>query len=60
MVTGDIDELDQTYADDWAPVDAVGKRSIKQSLLSDLRSCTHKLLGSRINLWTRRCSAVWP
>jgi len=43
MVAGDIDKLNQIYADDWATVDSSGKISTKESLLSDFKSGKHKL-----------------
>jgi len=43
MVAGDIDKLNQIFADDWATVDSSGKISTKESLLSDFKSGKHKL-----------------
>src|SRR5438876_6755555 len=43
MVAGDVDKLNQIYADDWATVDSSGKIFTKESLLSDFKSCHHKL-----------------
>src|SRR5204863_238473 len=43
MVAGDIDKLNQIYADDWATVDSSGKIFTKESLLSDFKSGGHKL-----------------
>jgi ketosteroid isomerase-like protein len=43
MVAGDIDKLNQIFADDWATVDSSGKISTKEGLLSDLKSGKHKL-----------------
>src|SRR4030095_8773089 len=43
MVAGDIDRLNQSFADDWATVDSSGKISTKEGLLSDLKSGKHKL-----------------
>jgi ketosteroid isomerase-like protein len=43
MVAGDIDKLNQIFADDWATVDSSGKISTKESLLSDFKSGGHKL-----------------
>src|SRR5438876_46720 len=43
MVAGDIDKLNQIYADDWATVDSSGKIFTKESLLSDFKSGKHKL-----------------
>lgn len=45
MVAGDIDKLNQIYADDWASVDSSGKIFTKESLLNDFRSGKHKLLS---------------
>src|SRR5262249_43416117 len=43
MVAGDMDKLNQIFADDWATVDSSGKISTKEGLLSDLKSGKHKL-----------------
>src|SRR5947199_4133237 len=43
MVAGDIDKLNQIFADDWATVDSSGKIFTKESLLSDFKSGKHKL-----------------
>src|SRR5438093_6024748 len=43
MVAGDIDKLNQIFADDWATVDSSGKILTKESLLSDFKSGGHKL-----------------
>src|SRR5438876_529976 len=43
MVAGDIDKLNQIYADDWATVDSSGKIFTKESFLSDFKSGKHKL-----------------
>jgi ketosteroid isomerase-like protein len=48
MVAGDIDKLNQIYADDWATVDSSGKIFAKESLLSDFKSGKHKLLSFEI------------
>jgi len=48
MVAGDIDKLNQIYADDWATVDSSGKIFTKESLLSDFKSGKHKLLSFEI------------
>ena len=45
MVAGDIEKLNQTYADDWATLDPSGKIFTKQSLLSDFKSGKHKLVS---------------
>src|SRR5207244_4133290 len=45
MVAGDVDKLNQIYADDWATVDSSGKIFTKESLLSNFRSGKHKLEG---------------
>src|SRR5262245_64077149 len=52
MVAGDMDKLNQIFADDWATVDSSGKISTKEGLLSDLKSGKHKLAwfeNGRIN-----------
>ena len=43
MVAGDIDKLNQIYADEWATVASSGKVVTKGSLLSDFRSFHDKL-----------------
>ncbi|HMH03425.1 MAG TPA: nuclear transport factor 2 family protein, partial [Candidatus Udaeobacter sp.] len=43
MVAGDIDKLNQIFADDWATVDSSGKIFTKERLLSDSKSGKHKL-----------------
>jgi ketosteroid isomerase-like protein len=43
MVAGDIDKLNQIYADDWATVGSSGKIITKQTLLSDFKSFHDKL-----------------
>src|SRR6266404_7782776 len=43
MVAGDIDKLNQIFADDWATVDSSGKIFTKESLLSDFKSFHDKL-----------------
>ena len=48
MVAGDMDKLNQIFADDWATVDSSGKISTKEGLLSDLKSGKHKLLSFEI------------
>ena len=48
MVAGDVDKLNQFYADDWATVDSSGKIFTKESLLSDFKSGKHKLLSFEI------------
>ena len=48
MVAGDIDKLNQIYADDWATIDSSGKIFTKESLLSDFKSGKHKLLSFEI------------
>src|SRR5438445_67609 len=48
MVAGDIDKLNQIFADDWATVGSAGKLITKQSLLSDFKSGKHKLLSFEI------------
>src|SRR5205809_638127 len=48
MVAGDIDKLNQIYADDWATVNSSGKIFTKESLLSDFKSGKHKLLSFEI------------
>jgi ketosteroid isomerase-like protein len=48
MVAGDVEKLNQIYADDWATVDSSGKIFTKESLLSDFKSGKHKLLSFEI------------
>ena len=48
MVAGDVDKLNQIYADDWATVGSSGKIFTKESLLSDFKSGKHKLLSFEI------------
>jgi ketosteroid isomerase-like protein len=48
MVAGDVDKLNQIYADDWATVDSSGKIFTKESLLSNFKSGKHKLLSFEI------------
>jgi len=48
MVAGNIDKLNQIYADDWATVDSSGKIFTKESLLNDFKSGKHKLLSFEI------------
>jgi ketosteroid isomerase-like protein len=43
MVAGDIDKLNQLYADDWATIGPSGKIIIKETLLSDFKSFHDKL-----------------
>ena len=43
MVAGDIDKLNQLYADDWATVRSSGKIITKETLLSDFKSSHDKL-----------------
>ena len=45
MVAGDVDKLNQIYADDWATVDSSGKIFTKESLLSDFKSGKHTLVS---------------
>jgi ketosteroid isomerase-like protein len=45
MLAGDIDKLNQIYADDWATVGSDGKTYNKESLLDDFKSGEHKLLS---------------
>jgi ketosteroid isomerase-like protein len=45
MVAGDIDKLNQIYADDWATIDSSGKIFTKESLLTDFKSGKHKLVS---------------
>jgi uncharacterized protein (TIGR02246 family) len=44
MVAGDIDKLNQIYADDWATVTSTGKIVTKQNLLGDFKSFHDKLV----------------
>jgi ketosteroid isomerase-like protein len=43
MVAGDIDKLNQIYADDWASIGSSGKVITKEALLHDFKSFHHKL-----------------
>ncbi len=43
MVAGDIDELNQIYADDWVTVGSSGKVITKETLLHDFKSFHDKL-----------------
>jgi len=45
MVAGDVDKLNQIYADDWATVGSSGKTFNKESVLDDFKSGEHKLLS---------------
>jgi uncharacterized protein (TIGR02246 family) len=44
MVAGDIDKLNQIYADDWASVTSSGKVVTKENLLGDFKSFHDKLV----------------
>jgi ketosteroid isomerase-like protein len=43
LVAGDIDKLNQIYADDWATVVSSGRVVTKETLLSDLKPLHDKL-----------------
>ena len=45
MVALDIDQLNQSYADDWATIGSAGKIFTKVGLLSDFKSGKHKLVS---------------
>jgi ketosteroid isomerase-like protein len=45
MVAGDIEKLNQSYADDWATVASSGEIFTKRGLLSDFKSGKHKLVS---------------
>jgi len=45
MVAGNIEKLNQTYADDWATIASSGKIFTKESLLDDFKSGKHKLVS---------------
>jgi ketosteroid isomerase-like protein len=45
MVAGDIDKLDQIYADDWASVGSSGKLVTKDTVLSNFKSGKDKLIS---------------
>ena len=45
MVVGDIDKLNQIYADDWATIGSSGKIFTKESLLGDFKSGKDKLVS---------------
>src|SRR5581483_1269767 len=48
MVTVDIDQLNRSYADDWAAIGFGGKIVTKEGLLSDFKSGRHKLVSFEI------------
>jgi ketosteroid isomerase-like protein len=43
MIAGDIDKLNQIYADDWATVESSGKIVTKETMLTDFKSFHDKL-----------------
>ncbi len=43
MVAGDIDKLNQIFADDWATVESSGKIVTKETMLTDFKSFHDKL-----------------
>ena len=43
MVAGDVDKLNQIYADDWASVTSSGKVLTKEAVLRNYKSGSHKL-----------------
>jgi ketosteroid isomerase-like protein len=43
MVAGDVDKLNQIYADDWATVTSSGKIVTKETMLTDFKSFHDKL-----------------
>lgn len=45
MVAGNIERLNQTYADDWATIGSSGKIFTKESLLDDFKSGKHRLVS---------------
>jgi ketosteroid isomerase-like protein len=45
MVAGDIDKLNQIYADDWVTVGSSGQIFTKESLINDFKSGKHKLVS---------------
>jgi ketosteroid isomerase-like protein len=45
MVAGDIDKLNQIYADDWAIVGNSGQIITKEKMLDDFKSGAHRLLS---------------
>jgi ketosteroid isomerase-like protein len=45
MVAGNIEKLNQSYADDWATLASSGKIVTKENLLSDFKSGKHKLVS---------------
>jgi ketosteroid isomerase-like protein len=45
QVAGDVDKLNQIYADDWATVGSSGKTFNKESVLDDFKSGKDKLLS---------------
>jgi ketosteroid isomerase-like protein len=45
MVAGNIEKLNQTYADDWVTIGSSGKIFTKDGLLDDFKSGKHKLVS---------------
>ena len=45
MVAGNVEELNQSYADEWATLTSAGKIFTKENLLSDFKSGKHKLVS---------------
>ncbi|HZU45053.1 MAG TPA: nuclear transport factor 2 family protein [Terriglobales bacterium] len=45
MVAGNIEKLNQTYADDWATIGSSGDIFTKEGLLDDFKSGKHKLVS---------------
>ena len=60
MIAGDIDKLNQIYADDWATVGSSGKVITKETLLTDFKSFHDKLEWFEMDLLTCSCLAMLP
>jgi len=45
MVAGDIEKINQAYADDWATIVSSGEMFTKEGLLQDFESGNHKLMS---------------
>jgi ketosteroid isomerase-like protein len=45
MVAGNIEKINQAYADDWATIRSSGEKFTKEGLLADFKSGNHKLMS---------------
>jgi ketosteroid isomerase-like protein len=45
MVAGNIEKINQAYADDWATIASSGEKFTKEGLLEDFKSGNHKLMS---------------